>query len=369
MRSRKARSFRTRSITRWRASNCTRPSKRRRRWAATSRARRLALWRAAEIERLVEEARADGHDVSVPSEEVFRDLTQKYNKSVLLIWIKFPLLNKDDKIVGYGSGAGTGWVAKTTNDKAYVVTNKHVIKPFLFKTDLAISYAIQNVRPAPMDQWIVAAWAPGAKLRNKAGSNLVLLNTAWATRAGGIKGGKGGLKLLGTAEDEMFSLGTNTNAHLTAAGFKTNLPDDVLNRVKALNIHKLTTDRDLAVLELERNSQDDLAVALPMATDQELNDLTQLDPVLTMGYPLGMSVIKGTTVTTSPSTGVIRNVQREESIHLIGFSAPIMPGNSGGPLINRDGKVIGVNSRQFKDSLSEAISIEFARRLLDKLAP
>ena len=87
---------------------------------------------------------------------------------------------------------------------------------------------------------------------------------------------------------------------------------------------------------------------------------------MVLGYPLGLSVIKGTTVTTSPATGDIRSLQFE--VGVIGTSAPIIPGNSGGPLINLDGKVIGVTTRQFKDTLGEAISADHARRLVDQLA-
>ena len=72
--------------------------------------------------------------------------------------------------------------------------------------------------------------------------------------------------------------------------------------------------------------------------------------------------------TSSPAGGQIRNVQLDTGS--IFTSAPNLPGNSGGPLIAADGKVIGVVTRKQGegDTLVEAISADNARRLVLKLA-
>jgi S1-C subfamily serine protease len=54
--------------------------------------------------------------------------------------------------------------------------------------------------------------------------------------------------------------------------------------------------------------------------------------VLTLGYPLGMDSLKLT-------EGIISG--RQEG--LFQTDAPLNPGNSGGPMLNEEGKVIGIN--------------------------
>lgn len=71
------------------------------------------------------------------------------------------------------------------------------------------------------------------------------------------------------------------------------------------------------------------------------------DPVLALGSPLGLE----NTVTTGIISGLDRELELEPYVYrnLYQTSAPIAPGNSGGPLINSDtGKVVGINSAIMK---------------------
>lgn len=302
---------------------------------------------------------------SAPDDGDFRALLDQYNESVFLIFVQYPLLDETGKAVGIESGTGTGWLAKTSDSKAWIVTNKHVIKPFLFKEELSISHAIRNVKPAPMKEWVIAAWRPGTKLREKVGDTTLSVAEAWATLPRG-RGGKGSLKVAGFAPDDWITFGDEYESYLTKAGFRADLPEEMLKRVKAAGVHKMDTFNDLAVLEFERRDLNELKSPLPIASEAELEALHQMDKVMSLGYPLGLSVIKGTTVTTSPATGEIRSLQFE--VGLIGTSAPILPGNSGGPLINTNGKVVGVITRRFEGTQGEAISARYARELVAALA-
>lgn len=313
---------------------------------------------AAEIKRLEELQTA-------PREDAFRRLSEQYNNSVFLIFVQYPLVDATGKRVGIESGTGTGWLARTSDNKAWIVTNKHVIQPYLFKPELAISHCIRDVRPAPMKDWVIAAWRPGTKLRERVGDTMLSLAEAWATMPGG-RGGKGSLKVSGFAPDDWITFGDSYETHLTRAGFKTDLPDDIIARIKLAGIHKMDTTNDLAVLEFERRDTSELASPLPIASDDELKSLHAMDKVMSLGYPLGLSVIKGTTVTSSPASGDIRSLQFE--VGVIGTSAPILPGNSGGPLINTNGKVIGVITRRFEGTQGEAISADHARKLVEQYA-
>lgn len=302
---------------------------------------------------------------SQPADTAFRDIMDTYNNSVFLIFVQYRLLDDKGKAVGIESGTGTGWLARTSDKKAWIVTNKHVIKPFLFKPELAISHAIQNVKPEPMKDWVIAAWRPGTKLRDKVGDTNLSVAEAWARLPGG-RGGQGSLTVSGFAPDDWKTFGDNYADYLSAAGFRTDLSADIIERVKAAGVHDMDTFNDLAVLEFERRDKKELTTPLPIATDEELKRLHQMDRCMSLGYPLGLSVIKGTTVTTSPAAGDIRSLQFE--VGVIGTSAPILPGNSGGPLIDTHGKVIGVITRRFEGNQGEAISAKYARELVDLLA-
>ena len=315
-----------------------------------------------------EETRAAlaGSGRELSSEQAFRAIADRYDASVFMVFVQFPLLDKDGKRVSIQEGSGTGWLARTSDNRAWVITNKHVIMPYLFKADLAISYALQDLHPDPdFSNWVIACWPSGSKLRAAVGSNQLDVSEAWASIPGKKRGGRGSLAVKGFADDE-FAPKVPAAELLTTYGFKADLPDDVLKRIGEIRVHKMDTANDLCVIELDRPDRKFLATPLEIATDAELDKLHKLDPVMALGYPLGLSVIKSATTTTSPATGVIRSLQRDASA--IGISVPIMPGNSGGPLIDRNGKVIGVTTRGFEATLAEAIYVDHARRLLDKLA-
>jgi S1-C subfamily serine protease len=59
------------------------------------------------------------------------------------------------------------------------------------------------------------------------------------------------------------------------------------------------------------------------------------DPVIAVGSPLGLEG--------SVSTGIVSAIRKEDGRKLIQTTTAISPGNSGGPLVDRDGAVLGVN--------------------------
>ena len=94
---------------------------------------------------------------------------------------------------------------------------------------------------------------------------------------------------------------------------------------------------DLAVLHI---NMDDLS-PIKVGNEQELE---VGDLVFAIGYPrnIGQSV----------SQGIVSALSNypDDSLSIIQTDAAINPGNSGGALINRDGKLIGINSSIFSES-------------------
>ncbi len=92
-------------------------------------------------------------------------------------------------------------------------------------------------------------------------------------------------------------------------------------------------ETDLAVVKIERAD-------LPYLTFGDSDQLRQGQVVLALGNPLGLAH--------SVSLGIVgavaRQIKPDDSMVYIQTDAPINPGNSGGPLIDADGRIVGINT-------------------------
>jgi serine protease Do len=110
-------------------------------------------------------------------------------------------------------------------------------------------------------------------------------------------------------------------------------------------------DCDLAVLKID-------AKGLTAAEFGDSDALRLGQSVIAIGNPLGFDLMN--TVTGGMVSGLDRNISiNDKNMNLIQTDAAINAGNSGGPLINKYGQVIGINSSKMSNtySMSEA-SIE-----------
>ena len=128
-----------------------------------------------------------------------------------------------------------------------------------------------------------------------------------------------------------------TNAHVVdqAVAIWVLIPSLGKRPLKA-DIIGVCPDRDLALLRISEQEVHIVREILGTIPCLQLGDsdlLYRADEVLALGYPLGQETLKST-------TGVISG--REQ--HFIQTSAAINPGSSGGPLLNAEGLVIGINS-------------------------
>ncbi len=121
-------------------------------------------------------------------------------------------------------------------------------------------------------------------------------------------------------------------------------------------------DFDVAVLKLRG------AANLPQAAMGDSRDLMTGEPAIAIGNPYGY----GHTVTTGVISAVGRALRGEDGAayaDLIQTDAAINPGNSGGPLVNIEGRVIGINMaiRAGAEGIGFAIPVEKARRVVIEL--
>ena len=92
-------------------------------------------------------------------------------------------------------------------------------------------------------------------------------------------------------------------------------------------------ESDLAVLKIERTG-------LPFLGFGDSAELHQGQLVLAFGNPLGLS----NSVTMGVVSSTARQIKTDDPMLYIQTDAPINPGNSGGPLLDADGRVVGINT-------------------------
>lgn len=142
-----------------------------------------------------------------------------------------------------------------------------------------------------------------------------------------------------------------TNNHVVegASSLKVSLYDGTEVTAKLVGSDSLT---DLAVLQI---SDDHVT---KVANFGDSSDLRTGETVIAIGDPLGKDLSR--TVTQGIVSGVDRTVSLstsagETSINVIQTDAAINPGNSGGPLLNTDGKIVGINSMKISEDDVEGI--------------
>ncbi len=123
---------------------------------------------------------------------------------------------------------------------------------------------------------------------------------------------------------------------------------------------------DLAILKIDDNSFNSF-VNIPYNFKTALADVGS--NVFALGYPMALNVmgaeIKFTDGKISSRTGF------QDDISTYQMTTPIQPGNSGGPLFDFDGNLIGVNSAKiqadYADNVSYAIKTSYLKNLIDVL--
>ena len=122
--------------------------------------------------------------------------------------------------------------------------------------------------------------------------------------------------------------------------------------------------RDLAVLEVDRDG-------LPTVRLGSTDGVEVGDEVIAIGNAL--DIVGEPTVTSGIVSALNRTITLSDNtrlVRLIQTDAATNPGNSGGPLVNAAGEVIGVNTAiagGFVEGIGYAISIDHARPVIEQL--
>ena len=133
-----------------------------------------------------------------------------------------------------------------------------------------------------------------------------------------------------------------TNYHVVADAWQAG--------VSTVTVKQLDNSYRGTIVKVDRT--DDLALVsirerLPAAaTSSARPRLAQ--PVMALGSPQGFAG--------SVATGIVSGYRSLEGSDFIQFSAPISPGNSGGPVVDGEGRVVGVSTAKWIDTGVEAIA-------------
>jgi len=162
-----------------------------------------------------------------------------------------------------------------------------------------------------------------------------------------------------------------TNHHV--AGRATHIVVNLSDR-QELRATLVGTDplADLAVLKIDKKDLRDPSMPLPVAKFGDSSALAVGDIVLAMGSPAGLSqsVTQGIVANTEMiAPGGSMRLDGEavgELVRWIGHDAVIFGGNSGGPLVNLNGEIVGVNEVGI-GSLGGAIPSNLASKVSEEL--
>jgi S1-C subfamily serine protease len=156
-----------------------------------------------------------------------------------------------------------------------------------------------------------------------------------------------------------------TNDHVIegASKVEVTLPD---GRSFEATVTDTDAAHDFAVLKVDANN-------LPTVTLGNSADLQLGQSVVAIGYALGLD--GGPSVTSGIISSLERTVQAQDANvsggvrtyeNLLQTSAAINPGNSGGPLVDLEGRVVGISTAGVSsaDNIGFAISIDAARSFI-----
>ena len=237
-------------------------------------------------------------DIALAQDD-FKRHARDYEASVVLVVVDYSLAR--DGVRKRRQSTGTGFFV---SKRGHVATNAHVLEPWEHRREVTdLLTAGWELIPDSVD---VAVWPGGSRLY--ADAKRLDRSTSFAMSAGTL---------------QVVTIGGTRAA------------SSVQSLVRSDEAAAQELDLALLLARVERP-----VVPLRLATDDRPVEV--LDDVLVLGFPSGLSPIEGWNAKLSVAEGRVRKV--EDSITI---SALVEPGNSGGPVLDRSGQVIGIATSRF----------------------
>jgi pSer/pThr/pTyr-binding forkhead associated (FHA) protein len=229
-------------------------------------------------------------------------------------------------------GSGTGFFAA---EGGYIITNKHVTHSHFYS--LASECRVRALRRRGIeleDSLVITVWQGGTRFRHTP--------VELGDRGLGYSTEHGTLKLVALTPNNLRPpRRARCNDPYGGPAFEI---DDWRGHYDDNN--------DLVVLRAAAS-----APFIPLAEAEPPSG----EPVMVLGFPRGIGPLETNIADPIRRFGQVLRVQ--ETIHI---DAVVLGGNSGGPLIDPAGRVVGITTAGYAESLNIAIKAEYARRLLDR---
>jgi S1-C subfamily serine protease len=238
--------------------------------------------------------------------------------------------------------------------------------------DTGETKTIVRESPAAQPTTTSAAATSGRSVRDiykREGQGVVFIQAQGVT---GNSNSPFGLPQQGTATGSGFVVDKDgtivTNAHVVEGADQVQVRFDENGEFIDAEVKGVDTSTDIAVLKVDPSAVSDLT-PLPLGDSSKLQ---VGDSVIAIGNPFGYS----RTVTTGIVSGLQREIQAPNGFTIpdvIQTDASINPGNSGGPLLDANGRVIGINSQiatgggQGSVGIGFAVPVNTAKQLLPDL--
>lgn len=248
--------------------------------------------------------------VPAPSDEkILENFANQYAGSVAFLMADYQL-TLDKTVVYENRVEGTAFLA---DPDGYLLTNRHVACPWL--EDHRLHFLINHMKDkgkSPELTYTLYLWFEGARAfkRPPEAEAVLELEDFYHLDSAFRTGGVPRLEIAGVARPPS----------------------------KTRQLVKSPLKDDFAVLKIEQIPEG--ITAIPMRENLDLRQIGRLAPVITLGFPLGHQTQEAF-VNTSVTRGHIRRTFED----LLQVDTSIHSGNSGGPLIDTSGQVIGIASR------------------------